>query len=927
MSYPSFEEILDHHAHEEWLNSWLRQDGEHPAFVKEARRLASRHTVPASVYLGKCCGMRYDAEDWKPYFLEGIAPKSLLCTPIWCYRPWQIDHWCRPETIWVRFIEGIMYIVLFGVLVPVLIPITIFLPGELGLPCVARIQRCSENNRCCNCFTQVISGVLVCVCCPAVCGSLSIACLTPLGLGVINAGRCVEHEVEWAATKLKARTQHSMHATQIQSTLDMLGENSALKDKLSSSIIGWDPESNSLRVINAPKKFLRLHLGEDFPKFTVQTDTIIEVPKYPGQIAPGFCALRDLAIVREYISNLPDDESEGGEEEIDHQSEDAADTTSRNSMGVKSGRVSGDNARFTIDLPDDLHVKGNAVISKVTIRTFGERMKFDGDLILRLDNPTPFTLPADMQVKGQLNCIINDSLVGLPANIETIGSIYLVACTQIEYLPPNLKKINGSLVLAGCTNLKELPAGLTIRDNLILINCTALEALPENLTVGDTLNAEGCSSLTYIPPSIQLIRTREINLAGCTSLESVPIESIARSPKRPLAVNIADTNLPDDLIQQLRSIKGVLVLFNRLELSSLEDVAREFGVNAEELRAHIDKAYVWGVLQFLSMLLQSKEYVTEEYRPALRERVKEVLDIIINDPVSREEIIIRMLDAVDACADKPIWALGQMQVVVAIAHARGNREKLRTLGRRIMRLNIVHKHVEAYINSMDRGVDDVSSYLRFEIELRDVLDLPVSSKAMIFPHSVSISKEKINAAREEALAVTEEQFEEWLSTWPEWQRQNRMDAIVPYMSLRLNPELLQDMSVDSDDLVDLQGEPIRDPVFLLPNHTDVWSYNDLCERWVSSGLGFANEPLTQEDFLSNTRRLLDVAPDLSETPKRASLGRRKSERRSLASSVASSLPGSSGVQEIYKRLSQRSAGSISTSLSSNAPTPEEPFKR
>lgn len=68
--------------------------------------------------------------------------------------------------------------------------------------------------------------------------------------------------------------------------------------------------------------------------------------------------------------------------------------------------------------------------------------------------------------------------------------------------------------------------------------------------------------------------------------------------------------------------------------------------------------------------------------------------------------------ATDACGDKPVWALNQMQVAVEVARARGDRTALRALGLRIQRLGVVHEHVERKMASL-AVVDDVCVYLRF----------------------------------------------------------------------------------------------------------------------------------------------------------------------------------------------------------------------
>ena len=103
-----------------------------------------------------------------------------------------------------------------------------------------------------------------------------------------------------------------------------------------------------------------------------------------------------------------------------------------------------------------------------------------------------------------------------------------------------------------------------------------------------------------------------------------------------------------------------------------------------------------------------------------------------------EGLLVRISDSIDACNDKPAWALNQMGVLERVLKARGNRVALKELGRRILNLEIVHEHAKAKCDSL-KFVDDVCVYLRFEIALREDLDLPVSSSSMHFPSYIIIS--------------------------------------------------------------------------------------------------------------------------------------------------------------------------------------------
>jgi len=65
-------------------------------------------------------------------------------------------------------------------------------------------------------------------------------------------------------------------------------------------------------------------------------------------------------------------------------------------------------------------------------------------------------------------------------------------------------------------------------------------------------------------------------------------------------------------------------------------------------------------------------------------------------------------------------------------------------------------------------VDSVSVYLRFERELRDRLDLPVSDISTTFWEQIDVRDEELKVARDAALALAAENLVTWLEEWPEW---------------------------------------------------------------------------------------------------------------------------------------------------------------
>lgn len=880
---------------DEWAETWLASpaDGLSSLYIANTKRIINgEEPFSLSENSETCCRCACctcNTADLIPWGCSnnpaGIPSRALYLTPQCCFREYlENSSKCSVKMCFVYGIEVSMLIselLIMGILSLPFVCIC-FLDNGNGDPSKA----CIVNWRCC-CKKEIAFTSPPMHCLASLCKVLEnlllspFYCITALGLGVINGPLYTARLAHNAKlyTTLQARSMCNKHHKVIQNALEAMPQDSqAYKELSKKTVLSWNTKTEAIRVYTMPQNYALLEIADDLPRLELHCDAILVANSAsPNRIPDLLTAKRNLSLIGKSNAEEP----------------------------------------CMVSLPNELSVAGNAVIAGVQVLSFGKRMKIDGDLILRVKMSEPYALPDDLEIAGELNCAGDEWLTSLPARMATIGALVLTRCERFENFPESLLLVNGDVLLMGCSQLKRLPDNLVIMGDLFMHDCVMLQELPENLVVKGTLSVQGCTSLNYVPSSLRC-SGQEMNFSGCISLMQLPLEPFEAPRATQVVVNIQETSIVGDALDALRNLQNDNIQIflgaaytsdgGMISLNTLYEVAREFHVQATDLEEHIDKAYVWGVLRFLSMLLSSKEFQNEDYRDGLKERVKEVLELVINDPVSREEIIIRMLDATDACADKPIWALGQMQIVVEIAHARGNREKLRKLGMGIMRLNIVHEHVEKYINSLNRDIDDVCVYLGFEIALRQRLNLPVSSKSMIFANYIKIDHKDIAHAEKEALAISEESFKQWLAAWPEWQRQDRLESVRSYLDLLPADKSLQDIDEDPEGHLSLLGEPITDPILVLPDDSDVWSYNDFCAQWVRTGCDFANCNVSIEDYPKLVRRLQNTKPTTAETPRRASLARSRLSSRSATRS--------SGQRRGSLRSSQRMSSRLSSGHSS-----------
>mmetsp|Transcript_21750 Transcript_21750/g.38430 ORF Transcript_21750/g.38430 Transcript_21750/m.38430 type:complete len:833 (+) Transcript_21750:165-2663(+) len=542
--------------------------------------------------------------------------------------------------------------------------------------------------------------------------------------------------------------------------------------------------------------------------------------------------------------------------------------------------VSGDleiqwGTHFT-SFPSDAHIGGSVTLQNCNgLTTFPEALHVNGDLDLS-NCKALRVLPAVLNVTGSFTLTNSMYLNALPANFRAMGDVNLKECSLLCSLPEGLV-VRGNLTLNNCVSMRALPHGLKVMGNLSCKGCTRLKDLPGGLRVRGNLDLFGCEAITELPSDMNV--GKNLNIECCVSLESLPLCILdwpspqTRRQGGKHNIYLGGSGLSEETLTWLRSANAPHIRFfvhlggsttgtpgaraKKTSKKPFTDVAdailfweRESGFERSEpasieLKMPSERRIV---LTFLNKLRGSKEFGLSETRRALAKRIVLAVDLL-QDPECREEVLQRMGDSIDACHDKPVWALNQLAVIAFIVNARGDREALRELGRRVMNLMIVHKHAAAKVASLG-WVDDVCVYLLFEIKLRQALDLPVEASAMIFPSYVTVSKKEFRLAKKEANAVDDAAFETWLESWPEWQRQDRLE-----FAEQLNWETLEEVRLNPSEVpeTDLSGNTMQDPIML---RSMVWSLSDVLKHWVRTGVDLTNAPLKEEDFLKNAQRIV-----------------------------------------------------------------------
>jgi len=434
--------------------------------------------------------------------------------------------------------------------------------------------------------------------------------------------------------------------------------------------------------------------------------------------------------------------------------------------------------------------------------SFAPNVTVTGDLDLsRMFSLT--SLPVGLKVEGSLNLSCT-GLTSLPKGLQVEGYLTLYRCTGLTLLPKGLQA-EGGLDLYGCTGLTSLPERLQVGGLLTLNGCTGLTSLPEGLHVRGALDLTGCTHLTSLPDRPQV--GGYLYLSGCTSLTSLPSWITTLGPLScgiTRTVYLEGTGLSEAITNRLRETPapGMQFIFSQPAaeqsrvFTTLNQVLQfwkqaaqcEIPLNEPTIVEHLPN-----VLRFLGRLIETAEYKNPQTRAALAVRVLDAFNLMAED----EEIKTRAVDLIyhglASCDDRIISALDQIELMVRVYNIERqdiqNPEILRALGRSFLLLEMVNAKATAHMETLT-WVDEIEVQLAFQIGLAERLNLPVSTKNMIFRGCAQITSEGIQAA---GTAILEEcddaKLNAYLATWAPWMKFQR-NFVPAYDTLPLTDRVL-----------------------------------------------------------------------------------------------------------------------------------------
>ncbi len=450
-------------------------------------------------------------------------------------------------------------------------------------------------------------------------------------------------------------------------------------------------------------------------------------------------------------------------------------------------------------LPNNLHINGNLDLSAVhDLTSLPDNLHVSGNFdISYCMKLTSFS--ENLSVGGYLN-IAHTKTPTLSKNLNVGGKLEISSCNNLISIAENLN-IGGDCYVSHCNNFQLLSKSLNVRGQLNLSNCDNFTSFPENFSLGDDLTLHYCKNITSIPSHvIEKLCTRKLDgKKRYIFLEqtNIPEAELIRLS----ALNSENVHFCDD--QELTNLYLDSQLNNFVDSdNSYDSDASDYSFSSQEeanLAVHLklnevislwsDETFDYKQWQlttreknqlkiFLTKLHDTAEGKNDTTRVSLKKRVHSLLTHLQDNKDNfRTHALERISQGLANCYDRATFMLNQIEILMHIRNAEASsnpEQSLRTLGKSLLALEVVHKHAAAKSLSIEDD-EGIEVYLALEIKLAKDLNLPINTQNMLYENCAELTEKDIDTARNEALEVIAngDNINAFLAQWQPWQKFTR----------------------------------------------------------------------------------------------------------------------------------------------------------
>jgi len=375
---------------------------------------------------------------------------------------------------------------------------------------------------------------------------------------------------------------------------------------------------------------------------------------------------------------------------------------------------------------------------------------------LNLSN-NPFTSPPDVTQNTQLQILYlyNNRLTSSPDVSQN---------TQLESLDLSYNHLTSPPDVTQNTQLKSL--------NLSYNHLTSTPDVSQNtqLTYLSLYN----NQLTELHDSILSLSSScevnvENNLFSAEYIQSFQARLQQHRLEHPgqgphVLFSIRDTNI----VKKTLSLESTLTAWAKEFPEGLSTNLQEHFSSLFALDAQTQQM----LAEYLERLRQTKDYQTEgPSKQNVILRVSRMLQLANTNEEFKNSMLALISQGLDTCGDRVLIIFNEIEILWQL-YQDLNPEDFQQLASRAQRYHLLTDHAKK-VCEIERLGDAIETILYFHIHLKDDLNLPISTKGMLYPRISGVTPEMLEEAKTTISAISKEDLLAGSSYWLEYvERQN-----------------------------------------------------------------------------------------------------------------------------------------------------------
>ncbi len=201
-------------------------------------------------------------------------------------------------------------------------------------------------------------------------------------------------------------------------------------------------------------------------------------------------------------------------------------------------------------------------------------------------------------------------------------------------------------------------------------------------------------------------------------------------------------------------------------------------------------------------------------------KTERMIQLAIKNPLFREKMLAIIAEGLTTCGDRVLRTFEAIDIQWQFDHTELTEEAFKALARRVNRHDLLIQHAEAKARELGLG-DSTETILDYQIQLREILNLPITTERMLYQGMSGVTEEMLTEA--EAIIKSYDSYDEILLCSKYWQERQRKLHAAQAEKVHETYANLQQATLDYFDL------PMNERAQFLEKHPQ------LCQFVESSG--------------------------------------------------------------------------------------------